>query len=81
MTSEMLSKSKILSLRDQFLAQNFDAFLAVIVKLAGDPVFAKFCHNALQLFLRHPQIHILQFCSGGFGNYVEQRMLIYVSLR
>ena len=41
-------------LRDQLLAQNFDAVLAVIVKLAGDPIFAKFCQDALYHILRHP---------------------------
>ena len=46
-------------LRDQLLAQNFDAVLAVIVKLAGDLVFAKFCQDALYHILRHPRsIHI-----------------------
>ena len=45
--------------RDQLLAQNFDAVLAVIVKLAGDPIFAKFCQDALYHILRHPRsIHI-----------------------
>ena len=47
------------SLRDQLLAQNFDAVLAVIVKLAGDPIFAKFCQDALYHLPRHPRnIHI-----------------------
>ena len=45
----------------------------MIAKLAGDPIFAKFCHDALQLILRHPQIYILQFCTGGIGKYVEIR--------
>ena len=46
-------------LRDQLLAQNFDAVLAIIVKLAGDFVFAKFCQDALYQILRHPRsIHI-----------------------
>ena len=41
--------------RDQLLAQNFDAVLAVIVKLAGDTIFAKFCQDALSHILRHPR--------------------------
>ena len=46
-------------LRDQLLAQNFGAVLAVVVKLAGDLVFAKFCQDALYQILRHPRsIHI-----------------------
>ena len=45
--------------RDQLLAQNFDAVLAVIVKLSGDLVVAKFCQDALYHILRHPRsIHI-----------------------
>ena len=42
-------------LRDQLLAQNFDAVLVVIVKLAGDTIFAKFCQDALSHILRHPR--------------------------
>ena len=30
---------------DRILAQNFGAVLAVVVKLAGDHVFAKFCQD------------------------------------
>jgi hypothetical protein len=41
--------------RDQLLAQNFEAVLAVIVKLAGDTIFAKFCQDALSHILRHPR--------------------------
>ena len=41
--------------RDQLLAQNFDAVLAVRVKLAGDTIFAKFCQDALSHILRHPR--------------------------
>jgi hypothetical protein len=43
------------SCRDQLLAQKFDAVLAVIVKLAGDTIFAKFCRDAISHFLRHPR--------------------------
>ena len=38
-----------------FLAQIFDAVLAVIIKLAGDNIFAKFCQDALSHILRHPR--------------------------
>ena len=31
---------------DRVLAQNFEAVLAVVVKLPGDPIFAKFCQDA-----------------------------------
>ena len=41
--------------RDFLLAQNFDAVLVVIVKLAGDTKFAKFCQDALSHILRHPR--------------------------
>ena len=41
--------------RDQLLAQNFDAVLAVRVKLAGDTRFARFCQVALSHILRHPR--------------------------
>ena len=41
--------------RDQLLAQNFGAVLAVIVKLAGDTTLAKFCQDALSHILRHPR--------------------------
>ena len=59
MTWGINSRSKICLLRDQLLAQNLDAVLAVIVKLAGDLVFAKFCQDALYHILRHPRsIHI-----------------------
>ena len=43
------------SSRDQLLAHNFDAVLVVIVKLAGDTIFAKFCQDALSHILRHPR--------------------------
>ena len=43
------------SCRDQLLAQNFDAVLAVRVNLAGDTIFAKFCQDALSHILRHPR--------------------------
>ena len=33
----------------------FNAVLAVIVKLAGDTIFAKFCQDALSHILRHPR--------------------------
>ena len=52
----------------------------MIVKLAGDAIFAKVCLDALQLILRHPQIDILQLCTGGFGNYVEEPLSNYVDL-
>ena len=53
------SRSKMCLLGDQLLAQNFDAVLVVIVKLAGDLVFVKFCQDALYHILRHPRsIHI-----------------------
>ncbi len=52
---EIRSRSKICLSRDQLLAQNFDAVLVVIVKLAGDTIFAKFCHDALSHILRHPR--------------------------
>ena len=41
--------------RDQLLAQNFDPVLVVIVKLAGDTIFAKFCHDAISHILGHPR--------------------------
>ena len=41
--------------RDELLAQDFDAVLAVRVKLAGDTIFAKFCQDALSHILRHPR--------------------------
>ena len=43
---EIRSRSKMWSSRDQLLAQNFDAVLVVIVELAGDIIFAKFCQDA-----------------------------------
>ena len=52
---EIRSRSKMCLSRDQLLAQNFDAVLAVIVKLAGDTIFAKFCQDALSHILRHPR--------------------------
>ena len=52
---EIRSRSKICLSRDQLLAQNFDSVLVVIVKLAGDTIFAKFCHDALSHILRHPR--------------------------
>ena len=36
------------------LAQNFEAVLAVIVKSIGKTIFAKFCHDALQLIVSRP---------------------------
>ena len=53
----------------------------MILKLAGDPIFAKFCHDALQLMLRHQQMCILQFCTGGVRNYVKNTLLNYADLR
>ena len=35
--------------RDQLAAQNLGAVLAVIVKLAADTIFAKFCQDALSI--------------------------------
>ena len=52
---EIRSRSKMCLSRDQLLALNFDAVLVVIVKLAGDTIFAKFCHDALSHILRHPR--------------------------
>ena len=52
---EIRSRSKICLSRDQLLAQNFDPVLVVIVKLAGDTIFAKFCHDALSHILRPPR--------------------------
>ena len=46
--------------RDQLLAQNFDAVLAVIVKLVGDTIFAKFCQDVLSPILRHPGSILVQ---------------------
>ena len=52
---EIRSRSKICLSRDQLLAQNFDPVLVVIVELAGDTIFVKFCHDALSHILRHPR--------------------------
>ena len=52
---QIRSRSKICLSRDQLLAQNFDPVLVVIVKLAGDTIFAKFCQDALSHILRHPR--------------------------
>jgi hypothetical protein len=52
---EIRSRSKMCLSRDQLLAQNFDAVLAVVVRLAGDTIFVKFCHDALSHILRHPR--------------------------
>ena len=52
---EIRAGSKICSSRDQLLAQNFDPVLLVTVKLAGDTIFAKFCHDALSHILKHPR--------------------------
>ena len=52
---EMRSRSKICLSRDQLPTQNFDPVLVVIVKVAGDIIFAKFCHDALSHILRHPR--------------------------
>ena len=41
--------------REQLLAQDFDAVLAVVVKLAGDTIFAKFCQDEVSHILRHPR--------------------------
>ena len=52
---EIRPRSKICLSRDQLPAENFDTVLFVIVKLAGDTIFAKFCHDALSHILRHPR--------------------------
>ena len=83
MTYEVRPRSKIFLPWDRPLAQNFEVILAVIVKLDGDPIFAKFCQDALQLILRHPQIYILQFGTGGIGKNNEihcQVTLMYAKL-
>jgi len=38
------SKKNISLHSDRVLAQNFEAVLAVVVKLLGDTIFTKFCH-------------------------------------
>ena len=43
------------SSRDQLLAHHFDAVLVVIVNLAGDIIFPKFCQDALSHILRNPR--------------------------
>jgi len=43
-----------LGLSDQFLAQNFEAVLAVVVTLAAEAIFAKYCQDTLKHILRHP---------------------------
>ena len=44
---------------DRVHAQNFEAILVAIVKLAGEAIFVKFCQDTLKHMLRHPQnIHI-----------------------
>ena len=63
MTQETRLGSKLFLLWDRILPQNFEAVLAVIVELAGDPIFAKFCQDALQHILRHPLRYILQVCT------------------
>ena len=40
------SRKKISVHSDRVLAQNFEAVLAVVVKLAGEAIFAKFCQDA-----------------------------------
>ena len=52
---EIRSRFKMCLSRDQLLAQKFDAVFVVIVKLAGDTIFAKFCQDALSHILRHPR--------------------------
>jgi len=39
-----------LGLCHQFLGQNFEAVLAVVVKLAGEAIFAKCCEDTLNTF-------------------------------
>ena len=36
------------------LGQNFEAVLAVVVKLAGEAIFTIFCQDTLKHLLRHP---------------------------
>jgi len=38
----------------QFLGQNFEAVLAVVVKLAGEAMFTRFCQDTLKHILRAP---------------------------
>jgi hypothetical protein len=52
---EIRSRSKMRLSQDQLLARNFDAVLVVIVKLAADTIFAKFCQDSLSHILRHPR--------------------------
>ena len=40
------SRKKISVHSDRVLAQNFEAVLAVVVKLAGEAIYAKFCQDA-----------------------------------
>ncbi len=40
---EIRSRSTVCLFRELLLAKNLDAVLVVIVKLVGDPIFAKFC--------------------------------------
>ena len=54
-------------LRDQLLAQNFDAVLAVIVKFAGDCIFAKFLPRCSITHFQTPHQYILQVCTGDLG--------------
>ena len=43
---EMGSMSEVWLLRDRLPAQNFEAVLALVVNLAGDSIFIKFCQGA-----------------------------------
>ena len=73
MTEQIRPRKDISGHLNRVLAQNFEAVLAVVVKLSGKAIFAKFCHDALQHILRHPEIYILKVRTGGFGNYVKLR--------
>ena len=58
--------------RDQLLAQNFDAVLAVVLRLAGDTIFVKFCQVALSHILRHPRsIQTRDVVGMGWGMWLE----------
>ena len=51
----MKIKDMLISSRDQLLAQSFDAVLAVIVKLAGDIIIAKFLPGCVITYSKTPQ--------------------------
>ena len=43
---DMGSVSEVWLLRDRLPAQNFEAVLGLVVNLAGDSIFRKFCQGA-----------------------------------